>query len=106
MSEESGMTTGLQVVTRDGVVTLFGELDAVSCAAFSAACDACVGDDVVVDLSGVTFLDSAGYRAFVEVRDRMSSDGRTLTLRHAVGEPARLLGLVMLAPVAAPRGTR
>jgi anti-anti-sigma factor len=88
------MTTGLQIVSRDGVVTLFGELDVVSREQFVLACDTCTGDDVVIDLSGVTFLDSTAFRAFVEIRDRMSSGGRTLSLRHAVGEPARLLGFL------------
>jgi anti-anti-sigma factor len=92
------MTAGLQIVSRDGVVTLFGELDVVSRDEFSNACRSCAGDDVVVDLSGLTFLDSSGYRAFVDERDHMSSTGRTLSLRHAVGEPARLLSFLALVP--------
>lgn len=100
------MTTGLHIVSRVGVVTLFGELDVVSRGEFVEACDACAGDDVVVDLSGLTFLDCSGYRAFVETRDRMSIGGRTLSLRHAVGEPARLLGFLALEPAAAPRSSR
>jgi anti-anti-sigma factor len=103
-AEELGMTTGLQIVSRDGVVTLFGELDVVSRESFVTACDSCAGDDVVVDLSGLTFLDSSGYRAFVETRDQMSSKGRTLSLRHAVGEPARVLGFLrLLEPASAQR---
>jgi anti-anti-sigma factor len=100
------MTTGLQIVSRDGVVTLFGELDVLSSNQFALACHTCSGDDVVVDLSGVTFLDSAGYRAFVETRDRMSSGGRTLSLRHAVGEPARLIGFFDLESAAGPPSSR
>jgi anti-anti-sigma factor len=99
------MTTGLEIVSRDGVVTLFGELDVVTREQFATACHTCSGDDVVVDLSGVTFLDSSGYRAFVEARERMSWGGRTLSLRHAVGEPARLLGFLDLASAAAPRSS-
>ncbi len=100
------MTAGLQIVCRDGVVTLFGELDVVSRGALVAACESCAGTDVVVDLSGLTYLDCSGYRAIVEARDVMSLTGRTLTLRDAVGEPARLLSLIAYEPVWAPSSSR
>jgi anti-anti-sigma factor len=95
------MNTGLHIVSRNGVVTLFGELDIVSREEFSVACHSCSGEDIVVDLSGLTYLDCSGYRAFTETRERMSLGGRTLTLRHAVGEPARLLGFLDVEPAAA-----
>jgi anti-anti-sigma factor len=92
------MTKGLHIIARDGVVTLFGELDILSRDEFASACHSCSGDDVVVDLSGLTYLDCSGYRAFIETRDRMSWGGRELSLRHAVGEPARLLNLLSANP--------
>src|SRR3712207_2266215 len=48
---------------------------------------------VVVDLSGVTFMDSSGLRAIVRARDRMDAAGRWLVVRGATGQPRRLLDI-------------
>jgi len=46
---------------------------------------------VIVDLSGVTFLDTAGLRTLVRARERMDEAGRWLVTRGASGQPRRLI---------------
>jgi anti-anti-sigma regulatory factor len=46
---------------------------------------------VIVDLSAVSFMDTAGLRALVRARERMDSAGRWLLTRGATGQPRRLL---------------
>src|SRR3954454_16908623 len=48
---------------------------------------------IVVDLSRVTFLDSAGLRSLVRARERMDACGRWLITRGATGQPRRLLDI-------------
>lgn len=51
--------------------------------------------NVVVDLRGVDFIDSAGLALLVEARKRLATDGRTLYLIIAQGrQPERVLRLV------------
>jgi anti-anti-sigma factor len=75
-------------------VHISGELDLMTRAQMVRSC---VGGDphsVVVELAGLTFLDCAGYRAFVEVRKFLEQHGRSLVLANPTGEPARLLALI------------
>jgi anti-sigma B factor antagonist len=48
---------------------------------------------IVVDLSQVTFMDSAGLRTLVRARERMDACGRWLLTRGATGQPRRLLDI-------------
>jgi anti-sigma B factor antagonist len=48
---------------------------------------------IIVDLSRVTFMDSAGLRALVRARERMDVSGRWLVTRGATGQPRRLLDI-------------
>ena len=51
--------------------------------------------NVIVDLRGVDFIDSAGLALLVEARKRLATDGRTLYLIIAQGrQPERVLRLV------------
>jgi len=57
------------------LVVLAGELDIATAPAASAACDTAVGDNtthsLVVDMSGVTFMDCAGLTALSRARERL-----------------------------------
>ena len=71
------------------VITPEGELDIASlgdlCAAISDAAHEGAGT-VVVDLSQVTFIDSSGLGALVELRSRLRRSGRRLAVvAQAVG---------------------
>lgn len=76
------------------VVELWGELDQVSRAAAISACSSAEHLDVMVDLSGLLFLDCAGYGALVAAAAELELRGGSLALMNAVGEPRRLLALI------------
>ena len=76
------------------IVELWGELDVVSTSAAIAACSSAEHLDVVVDMSGLEFLDCAGYGALVAARTDLERRGGSLALMNPVGEPRRLLALI------------
>ena len=55
--------------------------------------------DLVLDLSEVTFIDSAGMRALLIVRENLVTAGRALRLANVTPEVKRLLDLVGLTGV-------
>jgi anti-sigma B factor antagonist len=58
------------------VVALHGELDIVSAYDLALALVEVAGSTVVVDLSGLTFIDSSGISALVMAKNRILVDGR------------------------------
>lgn len=58
------------------VVALHGELDIVSAYGLALALVEMSGSTVVVDLSGLTFMDSTGISALVMAKNRILADGR------------------------------
>src|SRR5580693_573640 len=65
-------------------VVLRGDVDVFARPALSEALSRVIatrGGDVVVDLTAVRFLDSAGVRVLEVARERLSGQGRTLTVR-------------------------
>ena len=79
---------------RSRTVRLSGELDVVSRAAVLDACTAGAPLDVRVDLSGVVFMDCAGYGALVAGTHEVASRGGTLVLANPSAESQRLLTLI------------
>jgi anti-anti-sigma factor len=73
---------GLEVeqLTESGAtrVRLRGELDAFTAESLRAAIDAATGD-VVLDLAGVTFIDSSGLAAIIEATFLLAEDDRRLS---------------------------
>jgi anti-anti-sigma factor len=57
------------------IVTLEGELDIVSAVGLADALVEAAGTFLVVDLSGLTFMDPSGISAFVVARNRILADG-------------------------------
>jgi anti-sigma B factor antagonist len=55
------------------------------------------GDGVVLDVAGVTFLDSSGLRVLLDLRRRLGDEGE-VTLRGASRSVQRLLELTGLTP--------
>ena len=76
------------------VVMLVGDLDLASRASAVRACTPGEHPDVVVDLSGVMFMDCAGYGALVDATSILRRRGGTMTLRGPEGGPRRLLTLI------------
>jgi anti-anti-sigma factor len=90
-SRRTGEPVGGQPSVR---IRLQGEIDITRREETYRACTAVRAARVVVDLSDVTFLDSAGSLAFVRARDRLERSGGSLVLTGARGEPARLLDIL------------
>jgi len=78
-----------------------GEIDLAVAAELQAVV---TGDeDVVIDLSGVTFLDSSGIAAIVRAYRQQSANGRLLSVRGATGAVSRVLeitGVDSILPLA------
>ena len=76
------------------VVEVWGELDIAYRDRVIRECTAMGLRHVLVDLSNLTFMDCAGYSAFVVARAILAVRGGSLALSQAAGEPLRLLGLI------------
>lgn len=76
-------------------VRITGELDLVSEPAVVGTIEQVLVDDaaavIVLDLSDVTFLDSAGLRALIACRNRATGQGRRMKLTVVPGPVTRLL---------------
>ncbi len=73
------------------LVRLAGELDLVTERPLLESLEAFDGEDVVLDLSGVSFTDSTGLAALIGARRRARSAGATLRVRGATGQTRELL---------------
>lgn len=82
----------LTITDRDGVVVLVGEIDASTVSELSSHLGATEGD-VVVDLSGVDFIDSSGLRALIGAKQQIDERGCTLELRSPSPAVTRLFEL-------------
>jgi anti-anti-sigma factor len=72
-------------------VSLEGEYDISSVPGLhESLCDGTDAAEVVADLAGVTFMDSSGLRAMLEIREQLEAQGRRLVLVEVPGQVARL----------------
>ena len=80
------------------VVTVTGELDLSNRDELAAAAIGLLDDakKVVIDLSDVTFLDSAAMSALVKIRQEADRLGAEVRLRGATGRVAEVLGITGL----------
>jgi anti-anti-sigma factor len=77
------------------VVRVAGELDLDTADQLARALDACQGD-VVVDLAQCSFMDSSGLGALIRARNRLTTEGGTLSVREAAENVRRLFELTGL----------
>lgn len=95
-----GMDVRIETAGDTTVAVLVGELDAHTCDAVGEQVVSAVADgarDVVVDLSGVSFLDSSGLRVLVRTRQEVLERGGRLRLRGATDVVERVLQITGLA---------
>ncbi len=81
------------------VVAVAGELDILTAPKFSATIDELVrkrAGDVLVDLSEVRFVDSAGLQVLLSARRRMTRQGRGLAMICPDGPARRVMELARL----------
>ena len=92
---EEGFSTR---VTRDGEATLIyvsGEIDIATCERLRDAIEPHLGPQqtIVLDLSGVEFIDSSCVNILVQARGTLTADGGSLFLRNPSFAAHRLLTL-------------
>ena len=63
------------------MVRLDGEIDMATVSVLETAL-AGLSRDVVIDADGVSFMDSTGLKAILDARDRLASEGRTLSVHN------------------------
>jgi anti-sigma B factor antagonist len=88
-----------QIVGAVLVVHVVGEVDLASSAVFQQYLVDQIDEehaDVVVDLSGVGFMDSTGLAALLAVYNAVNALGGSLHLAGATGEARRVLGITQL----------
>lgn len=89
---------------REHVVALFGEFDLSSREKADAAlrrAEATDAEEIVVDLSGLSFMDASGLRWLLEAEVRSRQDGDRLNIirgRESVQRVFRLTGTADLLP--------
>lgn len=85
---------------RGVVLALFGELDVVSAPELEQRLGEVLAEPhvrVMLDLNGLSFVDSAGVSVLIRAKQRAASDGRTLVLRRPTEQLERVFALVGLA---------
>jgi anti-anti-sigma regulatory factor len=75
------------------IVHPFGTIDASTRNVLFCRCLAHGRHHVVVDLADVGFLDRDGLAGLLAARRVLESEGGSLSIRHASGQPAQLLNL-------------
>jgi anti-anti-sigma factor len=78
------------------VMTLSGELDIASAPSLEHALQDAVGSGpgrVIIDLGGVSFMDSTGLRALLLARESAGGDGHELVLRPGPRQVQRVFEL-------------
>jgi anti-sigma B factor antagonist len=78
---------------------LIGEFDLSAVEAFRSSVEGvvdCHGGAVVVDLEDLTFIDSTGISALLEMRRRLDAEGRGLRVQNVSSAAARIFELTGL----------
>jgi anti-sigma B factor antagonist len=82
------------------VLALFGELDVISAPELAEQLDALAAEAcprVLLELSGLTFVDSAGVSVLVKARHEAEAHGRRLILRSATEQVHQVFSVLGLA---------
>lgn len=75
------------------VIVATGEVDLSSAERFESAIEVFSGQEVVLDLRGIDFMDSAGLKVLLNQRSRLEETGGSLRLVVGEGAVRRLLDL-------------
>jgi len=83
---------------RSVTVTVRGDIDLATAADFEACVRGTLSgaSSIVIDLEGVTFLDSSGLRSFVKLQEDTRPEGAALTLRGTPKNVRRVFDLTGL----------
>ncbi|MCU1393071.1 MAG: hypothetical protein JWM34_1499 [Ilumatobacteraceae bacterium] len=86
-----GFAVSVERTGAGALVSLTGELDIASRGALLEACRADGSTELVIDMSGLVFMDCSGWSGVVEA-GRIGSS----TVRGASGQPAYVMDLIRL----------
>lgn len=91
---EQPSTLVISTLERARIATIEGEIDLATADGFEhALIEALAAGDLVIDLSGCSFLDSSGVRALVTATRAAERLDRALALVHPAGPARRILEL-------------
>lgn len=97
---EQHLTISVDRSEGEVVLALAGELDPHTAPQLDSELEALTGGDgpsrVVLDLTGMTFLDSAGLRVIISGQKALAESGADLVLRHPNDTARRLLEITGL----------
>jgi anti-sigma B factor antagonist len=79
------------------VIVARGEIDLASAPSVQSAIESFAGQEVVLDLRGVEFMDSAGLKVLLTQRSRLEDSGGALRLVLGQGAVMRLLELTSVS---------
>jgi anti-sigma B factor antagonist len=87
------------VESESSSVVLRGEIDAHSAPALAGRFETLPAgdDDVVIDMSEVTFMDSSGLRVLIDLHERLAATSRRLVIGSPSQPVTRLLEVAGLA---------
>ena len=94
------------------VVRIAGELDLSGCPDLDAALEVAEqtqAGQIILDMEGLTFIDSIGLRTLLEASHRSARNGNRLQMTRATGHPAELFqltGLDEMLPLVGPTARR
>lgn len=98
-TENSFLSVQVDIEAGQTVAHVRGEIDMATCERLRAAIEPHLGprQTVILDLSGVTFMDSSCLGVFTEARTTLTADGGSLILRNPSDAARRLLTVVRAA---------
>lgn len=70
----------ISIVTTDAGLAVTGEIDAHTAPLIADAIAGAEPDRIVVDLSGVEFVDSSGLRVLIEAHQQRTGHGRSMVI--------------------------
>jgi anti-sigma B factor antagonist len=94
VSEEFGVTVTWQAA--DATIVVSGELDLATCPQLAASLDGVIElgtGDVLLDLGGVTFLDSTALTVLVTFRHKLAGTDRRMVLHEPSSVVVRVLAI-------------
>jgi anti-anti-sigma factor len=94
-TEEQGLSIVVDATGSVPILQLVGELDISSAPALrQQLLDILASDsDVIVDLSGLTFMDSSGISVLILAHKQARDQSQKMTLRHPTGPVAKVLAV-------------
>jgi anti-anti-sigma factor len=98
--QDSALGVDLSQVDGSALVTVVGEIDGQSVATLRAVLDGLEADgQVLIEMSGVGFMDSSGLNALIDHAQRIERAGGTLRITNPSRAVHRVVEITGLAPM-------